>query len=138
MTLDVSIGLIKFGKLKKNDVADYESCNVMRALDIKRCPDSEADICDPERTLSAKEAYRSGSTSFWDFWDNCTYELYHSMRDYPNSNDTDIAFLKPVIDDINALPDPTDEGNADRMKWLKYWANKAVELYGDRAGIRFS
>jgi len=31
-----------------------------------------------------------------------------------------------------------NEVDSDRLKWLKYWAKKAVELYGDDAAISIS
>ncbi len=34
-------------------------------------------------------------------------------------------------------PDWLVEISRDRMIWLKHWANKAVELYGEDAGIEF-
>jgi hypothetical protein len=55
-----------------------------------------------------------------------------------NSAGEPLAQLKPVLEEINllseTLPSRIDQ---DRMKWFKYWTNRAVELYGDEAYITF-
>lgn len=120
MTLDVTIGR----KLKD---------------DVVQCPDSDKDICNPNLTNHPREAYRSGSSDFWSFWRRRGLaDIYLSMRKNPNSNDIDIALLKPFIKRINALKEPLSIIDKDRLKWLKYWSNKATELCGEEAAIMFS
>ena len=127
MTLDVTIGKIVI-----------ENCENKAHTSVEECPRSENTVCDSNHTLWATESYRSGSSGFWEFWSvhcNC---IYHALRDHPNTNDRDVGYLKPCIDDINNLSDECgSDANSDRMKWFKHWANKAVELYGDDAGIMF-
>lgn len=124
MTLDVTIGEIT---LEPN------------GLNVIECPAADHNICNPAYTLHPKESYRSGSHDFWIFWRTYCGKLYYIFREHPCSNDPDIAKLKPHIDKINALSNQCeDETNKDRMMWFKYWANKAVELYGVNAGIKFS
>lgn len=148
MTLDVKIGKIIIDKL---DPDWDESCEstVVRP-NVEQCPDIDYDLCVPltgspfDRTEKGftcwpRSAYRSGSTPFWDFFRNHLPEIYNKMRDNPNSNDRDVARIAPLIKDIRALPDDcgSDIDN-DRMKWFKFWCNRAVELYGDEAGVGFS
>jgi hypothetical protein len=125
MTLDVTIG-----KLKGTQY-------------IEQCPNSETDISDPKLSWYLKESYLSGSTGFWEFWLNSNLslrEIYLKMRKHPFTNDRDQAKLKPFLNDIIAIPESafTIPDDIDRLRWLKYWAAKAVELYGDKAWISFS
>jgi len=128
MTLDVTIGEIYLDK----DLSEIKPIYWVRC-----CPESETEICDEEYTLWTKESYRSGSSSFWKFFKEDIGDIYYEMREHPYHNDHETAYLKSFIDRINALPTPEDEFNQDRMKWFKYWCNKAVELYGDKAAIMF-
>jgi len=41
------------------------------------------------------------------------------------------------IDDIDEEIDSRIIGHKSRLKWLKYWSERAVELYGNQAAIRF-
>lgn len=125
MTLDVTIG-----KITVDDSQEEW---------VEQCPIADHDICKKEHTWWTVESYRSGSSVFREFWEHRCTILYFKFQQHPRSNDKDIAQLSPYIDEINALPDTLqDKLDADRMKWFKYWANKAVELYGDEAGIMFS
>ena len=125
MTLDVIIGKLTY------TAGDYD-------LDIEECPPESYDVCDPEYTIYPRRAYRSGSTGFWDFFFHYVGSTYMWMRHYPDSNDQEVVALNTFIDEINALPDNcNDSGHNDRMKWFKFWCNRAVELYGDTAGIKF-
>lgn len=134
MTLDVTIGKFKIKNPTRNDVKDYESANAINFMSVVACPISKEPIC--EQSAWPCESYRSGSTGFWNFFEKQLPKLYKKMRFNPNTNDKDIAFIKPILKEINALPNPVDD-DADRMKWLKYWCNRAVELYGIRAAIEF-
>lgn len=158
MTLDVSIGRIVRhpGYYGEDDIrvpeelihaekcrmcCDYEGkqgCLNCDAPEVSRCPDADHDICERQYTRWPREAYRSGSTSFWDFWSKYAPDLYRRMRHYPGSNDCDIAFLQPIIEEIEALPLPHDPIDISRMVWLCYWARVAVDLYGNKAAISFS
>jgi hypothetical protein len=62
------------------------------------------------------------------------------MRKHPDTNDLDLALIKPFLKRINKLKDSdfVNEVDKDRLKWLKYWSNKSVELYGNEAAILFS
>lgn len=125
MTLDVTIGK-KIGKDS-----------------VEKCPESKDNVCDSAQTNWPSESYRSGNNvSFWKFFTKVKElnTLYLKMRKHPNTNDADIAQLKPLIKQINKLKesDFEDELDKDRLKWLKYWSNKAVELYGNDAAIMFS
>ena len=69
----------------------------------------------------------------------CTNGLYYRIRKHPDTNDCDIIPLKSILHEINGLFDEFfDEIDRDRMKWLKFWSNRAVSLYGDDAYISFS
>jgi hypothetical protein len=125
MTLDVTIG-----KLKGT-----------RYLD--QCPNAETDISNPKLSYWSRESYRSGSTEFWSFWLNKNAKLakiYMNMRKNPWTNDFDRSKLKPFEKEILSIPESEfpDEVDKDRLRWLKYWVAKAIELYGDKAGITFS
>lgn len=127
MTLDVKIGQYYLDENNKPS--------------IKRCEDSSIDICNIEYTMWPKDAYRSGSTSFWHFFkkkDPILIKLYYKWRKNPNTNDDDVCKFDEedfkLIDEILPLSDPIDK---DRLKWLRYWMFKAREEYGKLAGIEF-
>jgi len=125
MTLDVIIGKLAYTE------GDY-------GLGIEECPLESYDVCDPEYTMYPRRANRSGSTGFWDFFFDHVGNTYMWMRNCPDSNGPEVVALKEFIDEINALPDNCNNlGHNDRMKWFKFWCNRAVELYGDEAGIKF-
>ena len=132
MTLDISIGKI---------VIEQDE-NGRAYIWVKRYPDADFNVCNPKATITPKEAYRSGSTAFWQFWkkNDKLATIYERMREYPDSNDSDVTFLKSYVDDILNLSDAlfSNPNDKDRLKWLKHWVKKAVELYGDEAGISFS
>lgn len=127
MTLDVKIGRRVTIKLDGEQI-----------INVRECPITYHDVCKLEYTLWPRESFRSGSSGFWEFWKNCVGTLYYQMRKHHSSNDLDIAFLKPLLEDINKLADNCrGEIDKDRMKWFKFWANRAVRLYGDDACIAF-
>ena len=100
---------------------------------IDECPAESYDVCDPEFTIHPRRSIRSGSGEMQDFFDGVTAEISNTISD-----PTEIILIKPVINVINDLIDDCDDvGHNDRMKWLKFWCNRAVELYGDEAGIEF-
>jgi len=101
---------------------------------IDMCPSESYDVCDPEYTIYPRKALRSGADDMRDFFDGLPDEIYINTISDPD----EMVLIEAVIGAINALPD--DIGNPchnDRMKWLKFWCNRAVELYGDEAGIEF-
>ena len=101
---------------------------------IDECPPESYDVCDPKYTIFPRRSIRSGSDEMRDFIDGVTAEICIGAIIDP----TDIILIKPVIDAINNLIDDIDgAGHNDRMKWFKFWCNRAVELYGDEAGIEF-
>ena len=94
MTLDVNIGKVVL--CMENNKPEFA---------IENCPDAKNDICNPDNTIFPKSSIRSGSSGFWGFWRKHCNDLYESFRDPPYSNDVDVAYLKPYIDDIKSLPD---------------------------------
>lgn len=128
MTLDVTIGKIIINKDENNRAF----------ISIKQCPNSKKHICDKQYTFVPTESYRSGSSGLWNFFKSYVGDLYFQWREHPDTNDLDIAFIKPVIKKIIKLKDPVESIEYDRMKWLKYWCQKAVKLYGKNAGIMFT
>lgn len=127
MSLGVSIGRRVTEKRGEKDVEGVECC-----------PDADHMICDPEFTRWTKESYRNGSSDFWQFWEVRVGSLFRRMIVHNNSAGEPLAPLKPALDEINLLSnDLLDKADKDRMKWFKYWANRAVELYGDEAYITF-
>lgn len=146
MTLDVTIGKIIVEEFNP----EYPD-EVIVNVGVEPCPDLEYDLCESMKgdpyggtgtgyTRYPRSPYRSGSTPFWGFFRHYMPALYKKMRAHPDSNDRDVARLQPVINEINALPDsPLNCAcDVDRMKWFKFWCNRAVELYGKEAGIEFS
>ena len=128
MTLDVTIGEIY---VDERDGKAY--------VRVVPCPPEPMCICDIEFTIYPNEAERSGGHGLWEFFRKYLNDIYIEMRDHPGSNDIDVAFINPFLDRINALSDKCDDpASNDRMKWLKFWCNRAVEQFGDDAGIMFS
>lgn len=120
MTLSVFIGKIN----PQSDGMPY----------IDECPLESYDVCDPEYTIHPRRSLRSGTDDMRDFFDGLPAEIYANTISDPD----EIVLIKPVIDEINALPDDCGvPAHNDRMKWLKFWCNRAVELWGDEAGIEF-
>jgi hypothetical protein len=131
MTLDVIIGKRVLSEDEDKDINKYT---------VIECPNME-DGCSVEFTIYKNTSYRSGSSAFWSFWGKTEQirNIYLSMRKHPNTNDKDVTLLKNHIDDINNINDndftvPCDQ---DRLKWFKFWSNKAIELYGNKAAIGF-
>lgn len=97
---------------------------------VMKCPRAERNICNPQHTNHPRDSYRSGSSKFTEFWQTTCGEFY-------KETEYEITPLKPHIDVINNLEAYESNVNKDRMIWFKYWTNKAVDLYGDSAGIQF-
>jgi len=101
---------------------------------IDECPPESFDVCDPAFTIYPRRAYRSG---LWDFFESYIPYLRRRVLTQPENT----LLIKSFIDDVNRFTSNNHSyGNAldkDRMKWFKFWCNKAVELYGDDAGIEF-
>jgi len=127
---------VKIGKITEFD------CENELYKQVEKCPDADVNICNPGNTIFPKSALRMFSVQSWNSWESSSdklYNLYKSMREYPDLDGPEVIRLKPFIKAINRLPDDYSEyDHVDRMKWFKYWSNKAVELYGDCAGIEFS
>ncbi len=123
MTLDVTIG-------------KYE--RIQDKIILKECAPVHFDVCQREFTLWVREAYRSGSTGLFEFFQYYVGSLYYSIRSFPESNDTEIIKLWPIIGDIQKLPMPSNALDKNRMIWLKFWTKRAVDLYGKEAAIQFS
>jgi len=126
MTLDITIGKIsKDGK------------------SVEECPKADHDITSPSLSHWPRESYRSGSTGFWDFWlhkNDVLNTVYMELRKHPYTNDWDVVKLAPVADKIALVKESefSEPDDIDRLRWLQYWTKKAVELYGEEAGISFS
>ena len=138
MTLDVTIGKVVIEPYDPEYKDEDGAC--VAQFSVEPCPELDYDLCiSPGCTLWPREAYRSGSLNFWDFFLKKIPGVYRKLRYNPTTNDRDVAWIKPIIDEINRLSDDigTDIDN-DRMKWFKFWCNRAVELYGENAGIEFS
>lgn len=138
MTLDVTIGKLHISKLRDRE----GMTNLMHLSTVIKCPYATNNVCDPKLTFWPKESFRSGSTGLWNFWleHRTLNKVYQSCRIFPDTNDADIAFLKPHARRILSIKDSSmkTEENKDRLLWLKYWTKKSVELYRDDAAIMFS
>ena len=138
MTLDVTIG-----EAVIEDYDDDEHLTVY--VGVQECPKAKKDICGQGKkrlTVWPREAYRSGSTGFWEFFrkNNALCKLYERWRENPESNDCDVARIKPVLKAVLSIKRGSfkTELDKDRLKWLQYWCKKAVRLYGKNAAIQFS
>ncbi|MEK6881949.1 MAG: hypothetical protein AABY22_20190, partial [Nanoarchaeota archaeon] len=107
-------------------------------LQVEQWPNEE-DGCTKEDTIHPNEAYRSGSTlGMIEFFDEVMPKLIKKLRP-ESSNDFQIAKIKPFLEEINNLKyDGDNKYHHKRLHWLKFWCNRAVELYGDDAVIAFS
>ena len=116
---------------------NYKTTNsLINFLTVQQCP-NENDGCTQEDTAHPNESYRSGSgAAISKFLDNSgLYDVLFKLH----SNDEQIYKLKSVIKEINeAKLLSTNFYDERRLHWLKFWSNKAIELYGDNAAISFS
>jgi|LGVF01.1.fsa_nt_gb hypothetical protein len=128
MTLDITIGQVC--------IEEYGN---KAYVSVSPCVPETYDVCDPKYAVRPRAAKRSGAVALYGFFNKYLYDIYTEMRDYPDSNDQDVAFITPWIDRINALDDQCDDPiRTDCMKWLKFWCNRAVTLYGDDAAIKIA
>jgi hypothetical protein len=123
MTLDVVIG-------------KYEQ--FQEGIIVVQCKPATCDICDIKHTLWPRAAYRSGSSDFYDFFKYYASVLYYSDSSFPEVKRSTIIKLWPLIYEIQQLGTPTDSLDLDRMFWLKYWTQQAVDQYGKDAVIKFN
>lgn len=148
MTIRIEIGklkILKFEDVIRKLFEDYYSVSYKQKLtaemfmDIELCP-SEIDGCTKDDTIYPNEPIRDGPTID-------LYEWIHTVFDselveclYPNkTNDTQYTLIKPLIERINLVTyDGPTLMHKIRLKWFKFWCNKAVELYGDDAVIQWS
>ena len=132
MTLDVTIGKV---------IVERDEENGHAFVWIEQCPDADFDVSALSFMINPREAYRSGSSSFWRFWrkNDVLGVVYEEMRNNSDTNDMDVIFLEKYVERINQVQENSfdTEVDKDRLRWLKYWVNKAVELYGKDAGISF-
>ena len=140
MTLDVTICKLIPINQPQNNVMNP-------SYDVIQCPNVHENICDPKHTYWPNESYRSGnSIGLRRFFLVHTEYTYSAMTDSPQHQDICIAYIKPRIREINELHVDIKlcrsvneyAEDLDRMKWFKYWCNKAVELYDNEAAIMFS
>lgn len=143
MTCDIVIGKIT-AKIPDNwfEEGSYgEACfEPPDAYYVEKCPDADHDISSQEATIaSPREAirYMASSPAYKVFVEGMP-EIWEAWFESSQHDMKGIGRIKPAIDKINKIPLPDDFYEKDRMIWFKYWCNKAVELYGEYAGIEFS
>ena len=147
MTIDITIGKIKIKTLNnviKEELDNYYTINsnntfsLVNFLDIEQCP-NENDGCTIDDTIYPNSAYRSGSIcGMSDFFSDVMPDLIEKLRPI-KSNDSQYTYIKPYIKEINKLQYNGDNKyNIKRLHWFKFWCNRAVELYGEKAVILFS
>lgn len=156
MTLDINFGsdvavIEDYRYIEGEDVtAEPKPENKLEYESLERMPAEEYDVCDKEYTIWPKDAYRSGTWDFKEFFETYLPRLYN--RYYREDREALKASrpsrcIYPVteyIDDINNLGSvaPVNEGfpglYEDRVKWLKHWANKCIETYGEAAKFSMS
>lgn len=127
MTLKVTIGEIYKG-------------NESEELTVNPCPSMNKNMVKSAYTTHPKEAIRDGSDLWLFFQLPPLITLFpkfnggRSLGEYPVT-----IPLQPIAKNINALELVLeDKSNQERLRWLKYWTAKAVQLFGERAGIEFS
>lgn len=133
MTLDVMIG-----RIQKRYWWSQEKTVAM-------CPPLDYDLCNsgglfddhPEgSTAWPRESYRSGSSCFRDFFMRRPLQGFY-LSIY--IHERDIHVLAPYGEMIRSLQKGMfPRQDWDRLKWLQFWTKRAIELYGDKAGISFS
>jgi len=138
MTLDIKIG--KLVQLEEG----YTHDNVMDGLNpdhsyVEVCPESNEDVCDPKHTIYPKSAYRSGGYGSFP-----GFIMAYLPRMYQELGVSGIARLSRYYSEIMAMPNGADKSgyqnglDKDRIHWFKYWSKRAMDLYGDGAGVMFS
>lgn len=144
MTIDITIGKIVFKSgediaayLKSMEFFRYDQFDLCELFDVDQCPD-EDDGCTQEDTIFPGTAYRSGSISaISEFFRKVAPELYDIFCPH-KSNDMQVTRLHAHIEAVNELKPIGEHYHDKRLHWLKFWCNKAVELYGKEAVIKFT
>ena len=143
MTIDIKIGKLKIKtteELVKERIKDKSSDTIwlIEVVKVVECPE-ENDGCTSEDTIFPNRAYRSGSnTGISKFFNDVMPGLISKLRPI-KSNDYQVSLIKPHIEEINNLVyKGNDEYHIKRLQWLKFWCNRAVELYDNEAAISFS
>jgi len=146
MTIDIKIGRLivrPFDKVMKEKLDQLtftykDTLDMMDFLEIEECP-KQKDGCSGEDTIFPNQAYRSGSISgMHEFFELVMPKLVKEIRPI-SSNDAQISKLKPFLPAINKLKYGGKVVlHKKRLQWLKFWSNKAVELYDEDAAIQFS
>jgi hypothetical protein len=147
MTVDITIGKLKiktFDEVMKEKLEEWNFTHkstfaITEFLEVEPCP-SENDGCTEEDIIYSFESHRSGSIfAMNNFMRNVVGKDLDDYFREMKSNDRQFARIKPVIDEINKLKYTGEEKmHHIRLKWLKFWCNRAVELYGNEAVIEFS
>ena len=147
MTIDITIGRVTFlslrevlcNKLNEDYNINYKvNLRFTDFIDVEQCPD-EPDGCSIEDTYCPNSAYRSGNIiNLTNFFEEVMPELIKKIRPM-RSNDEQITLIKPYLAEINDLKYKSDNlVKQRRLKWFKFWCNRAVELYGEDAAIKFT
>jgi len=100
----------------------------------------ENDGTSQEYTESSGWHYRDIYYSRVDDWINSVEEVkafFEAVEGY-SSNSRMFFLNKNMMELINSIPETNNPFYADRAKWLKYWAKRAKEQFGDDAIIAFS
>lgn len=94
------------------------------------------DLVDREYTIDKGTPCRSPSYSGWgEFMDN----VFHHFGPEAGMGWYLLAPYKEEIEQLEErIPTLDTEINKDRAKWLVWWSKKAIELYGNRAAIKFT
>lgn len=148
MTLDITIGkLVDKETWAKHTLHpdeykyEYEEC---ARVGVIECPESKTDVS--KLQSYPKRAYRSMS------YGNAYYLCeYLKPRGLDFSEQYTQMKLKTIIDKINNLKEPKfanksqtedalsqNELIAAQIRFIKYWSNIAIKLYGDDAGLELS
>ncbi len=147
MTIDITIGKIVRISLDevleqiKDDnytVTHEQVITANQFFDVEICK-PEDDGCTRDDTIHPGEAYRSGSIfSISEFFTQVLGDVGTLLRPI-GTNDKQITILHPIIDRINAVEYKGDDKyHKMRLHWLKFWCNKAIEQFGNEAGIEFT
>ena len=141
MTIDITIGKLvckDFNEYIKSMQENEGSCinYFCSILDVEQM-DNCIDGTDKKLTICSGESYRTGSEIGMGEWLKTLNDLYNKWVPC-KSNDRQISLLIDVIEDINLLEVGDSDIDKDMMIWLKFWANKAVKEYGDKAAIMFT
>jgi hypothetical protein len=144
MTIDITVGKIVFKcdediaeYLKSLNYFRYDQIDLHKLFYVEQCPDEDVG-CTQDDTHFPGSAYRSGNSSaVSDFFCKVAPELYDILCP-KKTNDMQVTRINLHIEAINALKPIGEHCHDKRLHWLKFWCNKAVELYGKEAVIKFT